>query len=110
MPSPDNSQMWLVFHATPTPHDGWSNRRAHCQPLELRGGLPYAGQHPLPEGRYPAPSGSIFLPNPTPLPETVLGPMPGWANDPDLKKLKEKGKNFWQNFKRRISKSDQGGK
>jgi hypothetical protein len=48
--------------------------------------------------------------NTTPLPETVLGPLPSWANDPDLRKFKEKGKNIWQSVKRRISKSDQGGK
>jgi hypothetical protein len=105
VPSPDNTQMWVVYHATPTPHDGWANRKARVQPLEVRSGVPYAGKYPLPEGRYPAPSGS-FIPAPTtPLPETVLGPG-SWSNDPDVKKIKEKGKNFWENMKRRLSKSE----
>jgi hypothetical protein len=97
--------MWIVYHATPTPHDGWANRKGRVQPLEVRSGVPYAGKYPLPEGRYPVPSGS-FIPAPTtPLPETVLGPG-SWSNDPDVKKIKEKGKNFWENMKRRLSKSE----
>jgi len=44
------------------------------------------------------------------LPETVLGPLPSWANDPDLKKLKEKGKNIWQSIKKKVGKSDEGKK
>lgn len=95
--------MWVVYHATPTPHDGWANRKAHCQPLELRGGLPYAGQHPLPtDGRYPAPSGSFIPAKATPLPETVMGPMPS-KNDPDTKMVMEKGKKFWQSLKKNFS-------
>ena len=76
--------------------------------MELRDGVPYAGLHPLAPGNYPAPSGSFMPADTTPLPETVLGP--GWANDPDMQRLKEKGKSFWANVKRRFSKSDQGGK
>ena len=110
MPSPDNSEMWVVYHATPSPNDGWANRRARCQPLELRGGLPYAGLYPLPPGNYSAPSGSFMPANATPLPETVLGPLPRWTNDPDMKRLKEKGRNLLQKVKRRISKSEQGGR
>ena len=102
VPSPDNTQMWLVYHATPAPHDGWANRKAHCQPLELRCGLPYAGRHPLPEGRYPAPSGSFIPGQPTPLPETVMGPLPS-RNDPDTKRMMEKGKKCWQSIKKGFS-------
>lgn len=98
--------MWIVYHATSSPHDGWANRKARCQPIEIRSGLPYVGQHPLPPGNYPEPSGSFIPADTTPLPETVLGPLPSWKNDPDMKKLKEKGKNIWQRVKRRISKSD----
>ena len=86
--------MWVVYHATPSPTDGWANRKARIQPLELRNGLPYAGQFPLPEGSYPAPSGSFIPAKPTPLPETVLGPMPDF----------KRGKNVWQKFKHGLSK------
>jgi len=107
--SPDDTQTWIVYHATPTPHDGWANRKAHCQPLELRSGLPYVGQYPFLPGTFTIPSGSFIPADTIPLPETVLGPG-SWANDPDIQKLKEKGKNIWQNIKRRISRSDQGRK
>lgn len=108
VPSPDNTQMWIVYHATPTPHDGWANRKARCQRLELRSGLPYAGKYPLVAGTFVAPSGSFIPANSTPLPETVLGPLPSWTNDPDMRKIMEKGRKFWQSVKRRISKSNQG--
>ena len=75
------------------------------QPLELRSGVLYAGKYPLSDGKYSAPSGS-FIPTQTILlPETVLG-LESWSNDLDMKKIKEKGKNFWQNVKRRLSKTD----
>jgi len=96
--------MWVVYHATGSPTDGWANRKGRCQPLELRNGIPYAGQHPLQEGQYPAPSGSFIPANTTPLPETVLGPLPSWSNGPDMKKLGEKGKNVWQSVKWRLRK------
>jgi hypothetical protein len=102
--------MWCVYHATGSPNDGWANRKARSQPIELRSGMPYAGLYPLADGHYPAPSGSFIPERTTPLPETVLGPLPSWANDPDMDRLKQKGKSIWQNVKRRISKSDQGGK
>jgi len=102
VPSPDNTQMWIVYHATPSPHDGWANRKAHCQPLELRSGLPYAGHHPLPEGTYRVPSGSFIPAKTTPLPETVMGPMPS-KSDPDTKKVLEKGKKFWRSLKKSFS-------
>jgi hypothetical protein len=102
--------MWIIYHATDSPTDGWANRKGRCQPLELRSNLPYTGLYPMTSGSYPIPSGSFIPANPTPLPETVLGPLPSWANDPDMKKLMEKGKNIWQRVKRRMSKSDEGGK
>jgi len=97
VPSPDNTQMWVVYHATPSPTDGWANRKARAQPLELRNGLPYCGQFPLPDGEYPAPSGSPLLPNPTPLPEVVLGPVPDFGKGKNLK-------DIWQKFKKGLSK------
>jgi hypothetical protein len=105
VPSPDGSQMWIVYHATPSASDGWANRKGRCQPLELRDGIPYAGQHPVTVAGLALPSGSFIPPQSTPLPETVLGPG-SWSNDPDVQRIKEKGKNFWQKFKRRMSKSN----
>jgi hypothetical protein len=102
--------MWIIYHATDSPTDGWTNRKGRCQLLELRSNLPYAGLYPTGSGSYPIPSGSYIPANPTPLPETVLGPLPSWNNDPDLKKLMEKGKDIWQSVKRRISRSNEGGK
>ena len=78
--------------------------------MELRDGIPYAGFYPLPDGDIATPSGSFIPANTTPVPETVFGPLPSWAKDPDMSKLKEKGKSVWQNVKRRLSKSDQGGR
>lgn len=52
-------------------------------------------------------SESLIPANPRPTPETVLGPLPSWANDPNLKKFMEKGKNIWQSVKKGISKSDE---
>ena len=46
MPSLDESQRWIIYHATDSPHDGWANRRARAQLLTLRDGVPYAGEHP----------------------------------------------------------------
>ena len=104
VPSPDNSQMWIVYHATPSPHDGWGNRKGRCQPLELRDGVPYAGQHPVSVSGLALPSGSFIPAQSTPLPETVLGPGP-WSNDSDVQRLKAKGKNIWQKLRRRLSKT-----
>ena len=102
--------MWIVYHATSSPNDGWANRKARVQLLELRGGIPYAGLHPLQPGDCPAPSGSFIPADTTPLPETVLGPLPNWGNDLDMKQFKEKAKKFWSNVKRKISKPEQSGR
>ena len=102
--------MWIIYHATDSPTDGWANRKGRCQLLELRSNLPYAGLYPNGSETRPIPSGSFIPANTTPLPETVLGPLPSWANDPDLKKLKEKGKNIWQSIKKKVGKSDEGKK
>jgi hypothetical protein len=64
VPSPDNTQTWIVFHATPTLHvptageNGWANRKGWVQPMGNKNGLPDAGTHPFAAGIYAVPSGT----------------------------------------------------
>jgi hypothetical protein len=104
VPSPDDKQTWIVYHATPSPTDGWANRKGHVQLLEIRSGLPYTGLYPLVASIFTPPSGTVVPPNPTPLPEILLGPG-SWAGDPDVQKIKDKLKVIWQNMKKRFTKS-----
>lgn len=111
--SPDGSQTWVVYHATPDSGDGWNKRKARCQLVDLKSGLPNAGLYPLAEGTsMPVPGGTVIpqqnkgtVPaiavsrfvasaNPSSSPEMVANPQS--AN----KSLK--GNLVWQNLKKSV--------
>ncbi|KAA9004247.1 family 43 glycosylhydrolase [Paenibacillus spiritus] len=58
-PSPDGTEQWLIYHATPGENDGWNNRKARAQRIEWdKDGLPVFGEAlPLAEA-INVPSGS----------------------------------------------------
>lgn len=108
MQSPDNSQTWIIYHATPnyTMSNGWPNRKGRCQLLEYRSELPFA-QPPVALGTV-VPSGSVI-----PAQSNVVENVPGQValvkaakNDSAVTKFKLKGKKVWQVVKGKLSVSN----
>ena len=58
--SPDNSQVWVIFHATPNSGDGWNNRKGRCQLVMDKSGMPFSNLYPLPPTTV-LPAARLFL-------------------------------------------------
>jgi GH43 family beta-xylosidase len=89
VPSPDNTQIWIIYHATPNLGDGWNNRKGRCQLLIDRSGLPYSDLYPLLPGTV-VPSGTII---PTQQTQAVMGG--------NVSKVVN-NKNIWQTVKAKL--------
>jgi hypothetical protein len=57
--SPDGQQVWMIFHATPTPGN-WLDRKARCQLLGQQGGLPFSNSYPAPPTTVTVSGGNLF--------------------------------------------------
>lgn len=103
--SPDNTQVWIIYHATPNYNDGWLNRKGRCQLLVDQASLPFSQLYPLPNGTV-VPSGSITVSQPTTQP-TLASEMHAITQ-----KIPKQGpvSKLWQNIKERIKFQKSGSK
>jgi hypothetical protein len=100
--SPDNTQIWIIYHATPnyTLTDGFPNRKGRCQLLEYRGQLPFA-EPPLPPGMV-VPSGSVtqsMAAENVELGQAAMKAMAREKNESAMTKFTLKGKKIWKTVK-----------